>query len=369
MTTLYILPIEPLEERYTAEWYRNLPVRFSKYFKEVITIDGVQTTDGVDVGAFLDMNSTIYYKAAQMQKVSELFRKKQIKDGSTFFISDIEFWGIESLRLMSQLNGVKIKIYGFLHAASYTKEDAFEVAAPYQKYTELGWVAACDGIFVGSAYHADAFFERRIKPFAAADDIETLKNKFIVSGNPLFKEEYPDRGVEKKNKIIISNRFDFEKRPNESLTFAYLMKKRRPDVEVVITTSRATFRSNQQWLVDFARGMEQDGIVTIKAGLTKAQYHTELQESKIMLSNSIEENFGYCIAEALAYSTYPLLPNKLSHPELVDGYEPFLYNSYDEILDKMEYLLTECEVNTTSMLDNYYQAADTIGFYMRYTNA
>lgn len=338
---LYIVPIEPLEERYTGEWYKFLPGVFSENFN-VTTIDGTPTTTVVETGAFLDMNSTIHYKAGQMQKISELFRHKKIKPGSVFFISDVEFWGIESLRLLSQINQVPIKIYGFLHAASYTIEDAFAVAAPYQKYTELGWIAALDGVFVGSFYHKDAVIERRIKPYAHQSDWDSLSNKLIVTGNPLFKSAYNTSDLDlfpKKDKIVITNRFDYEKRPEQSLLTAYLIKQQLPHVEVVITTSRPTFRSNQQWLVDLARGYEKDGWVTIKENLTKEQYHNELKSAKVMLTNSIEENFGYCIAEAMIFGTAPIMPNNLSHPEFVIGDKTYLFETVDEAVNKAIYIM------------------------------
>ena len=351
---MFYVPIEPLAERYTEQWYKNFPIEFERAGFKVTVIDGKPINDFVDVGTFLDINSTVAYKSTQMEKIAKLFASKQVNPGDVFFFGDTEFWGIEVVRLLSQMNGVRVKIFSFLHAASYTKEDAIEVAAPYQKYTELGWIASMDAVFVGSEYHKQAVIDRRIVPFASPEDVEPLVNKLIVTGNPLFEQDYhvfPN--VVKENKIIISNRFDWEKRPNESLQFAYLAKKAHPDWKIVVTTSRPKFKSNKQWLVDLARSMERDGIIEIKEGLSKEQYHYELATSKIMLSNSIEENFGYCIAEAMVYNTYPLLPNKLSHPELVRNDSRMLFNDTDEILYKMEVLM-EAQDNIRWYAHMYY---------------
>lgn len=336
MNTIYIVPIEPLEERYTGEWYRFLPSEFMSEGWNVVQIDGTPTTDAIETGSFLDINSTIHYKAGQMQKISELFRKKQIKEGDVFFISDLEFWGIESLRMLSQINGVPIKIYGFLHAASYTKEDAFAVAADYQKYTEIGWLKAVDGIFVGTHYHKRAVWERRIIPIVG-DTFEgaRIAEKIHVVGNPLFMTAYDPYPTQKRNKIVITNRFDSEKRPDQSLLVARLVKEKVPDVEVVVTTSRPTFRSNKQWLVDLARMYEREGWLTIKAGLTKQQYHDELRDAKVMISNSIEENFGYCIAEAILFGVSPILCRGLSHDEMVQNDQRYLFTDIDEAVEKV----------------------------------
>lgn len=365
MTDLYIIPIEPLEERYTGEWYKFLPPAFAESGFNVVTIDGESLTNAVETGSFLDMNSTIYYKAAQMQKIAVMFRQKQIKNGSVFFVSDLEFWGIESLRLMAQINGVQIKIYGFLHAASYTKEDAFEVAAPYQKYTELGWLKAVDGVFVGSHYHKRAVMERRVLPFADEADVKEIEKKIIVTGNPLFREAYDlsdFNPARKTNKIVITNRFDYEKRPDQSLMTALLIKEKMPSVEIVVTTSRPKFKSNQQWLVDIARMYERQGLITIKEGLTKKQYHDELKTAKVMLSNSIEENFGYCVVEAIMFGVAPILTRGLSHNELVSNFDNFLFDTNDEAVEKaLAFLRAETPFNAPQFLEWYFMAAKTMG--------
>ena len=361
---LYILPIEPLEERYTGEWYRLLPEKFAEWnFETVTQIDGTPTTSVIETGSFLDINSTIHYKAGQMQKVSEMFRQKQVKEGDVFFVSDLEFWGIESLRLMSQINQVPIKIYGFLHAASYTREDAFEVAASYQKFTEVGWIAAVDGVFVGTHYHREAVIDRRLKPLNLPDaEFYQLSNKFHVVGNPLFLDAYHTNVgataevLQKENKIVITNRFDSEKRPDQSLLIAYLVKQQLPDTKVVITTSRPTFRSNQQWLVDLARSYEKEGWLEIKSGLSKQEYHNELKTAKVMISNSIEENFGYCIVEAILFGVSPILTNGLSHPELVNYNGRYLFDNISEAVEKTIAQLKDHDPPSSSHLYKYVKA-------------
>lgn len=350
MTKLYIVPIEPLAERYTEQWYRRIPEYFSSKDIDVEVIDGYQHSDTVSVGTFLDINTTIMYKNSQMINIAKMFSDGSIENGSIFFFFDTEFWGLESLRLMADMNNISIKIYSFLHAASYTLEDAFAIAAPYQKYTELGWIQACDGVFVGSAYHKQAVLERRVLPFAAPSDVINLTDKIHVVGNPLFLDEYKEFNVQKTNKVILPNRFDWEKRPNISLSFAYILKRKHPDWEFVITTSRSTFKSNRDWLVSLALEMEKDGIVTIKYGLSKEEYHKEIASSKVMLSNSIEESYGYCVAEALVYGTHPLCPNTCSHPEIVDFNHRYLFNNDDEIVEKIEYLMNTNDKVTVNHL-------------------
>lgn len=361
---IYLVPIEPLVERYSESWYRNIPLFFDNKNVEYVIIDGLCLTNTVETGTFLDINSTIHYKNSQMMRISELFYKKQVKDGDIFFFYDLEFWGLESLRLMSQMNNVKIKICGFLHAASYTIEDAFAVASDYQAYTEIGWIRATDQIFVGSNYHKQAVIDRRLKPLCPKD-WQQLADKIIVTGNPLFQSDYPDLDVPKKKKIIISNRFDWEKRPNISLDIACILKNKYPDLDIVVTTSRPLFSSNRSWLIDYARSLEKLGIIRILSGLTKEQYHTELAESIAMLTNSIEENFGYCVAEAMVYGTIPVMKNAYSHPEFITGWlaqlhkSEFLFDTEDQAVEQLSNIIDRFDCSKLYVRDRLKEAVST----------
>ncbi len=255
-----------------------------------------------------------------------MFDDGQIEDGTTFFFGDVEFWGIESIRLMADMMRIGVTLTGFLHAASYTIGDAFEIAAPYQQFTEVGWIAALDKVFVGSHYHKQAVIERRLK--LTHNRLEELADKIMVSGNPLFADAYPQfPNVAKKRQIVLTNRFDNEKEVGETLTFFHAMKVEDPSVNLVITTGRKTLRSNAPTLELRARQMAADGILEIREGLTKEEYHRTLAESLVMVSHSREENFGYCIVEAAHYNCQPLLRDNASHPELVGYLDRYVFNT------------------------------------------
>jgi glycosyltransferase involved in cell wall biosynthesis len=351
--TVYIVPIEPLEERYTESWYKNIPLAFKSAFSDVVIIDGQPLSDYVDVGTFLDLNSSAHYKSEQLKQISRLFYERKVKDGDIFFVFDVQFPGIETIKLLSSLQGIKVGIFGFCHASSYTFEDFMEPAAPFLKYFELGWLAAFDLIFVGTEYHKRAIIERRIDPLVVSEvDKKKMTDKIVVTGNPLFVSDYENLQVPKKKQLIISNRFDWEKRPNLSLDFCYILKRRVPDLNIVVTTSRPEFKSNKTWLVELARCMERDGIIQIYDNLTKKEYHTLLAESKIFLTNTIEENFGYCLLEAILYNTYPIAENKYSHPELLMNDSRFLFDDTDEIIPKALALL-ESDFEISSMAIKY----------------
>jgi glycosyltransferase involved in cell wall biosynthesis len=319
---IWLVPIEPITERYTEQWYRRFPETFKRVGFSVTTIDGVPLLENeIKVGAFLDINSTVHYKMSQLQAIAKLFHNGQIKNGDIFFFGDIEFWGLESVRLMAQMNKVDVKITGFLHAASYTQEDAFAIAAPYQQFTEVGWLAALDKVFVGSLYHKQAFVTRRL-----GSKGDALSDKIVVTSNPLFIDEYPSFDVPKHKKVLLTNRFDHEKRPAKTLKLFTKLKAAFPDWEFVVTTGRPHIRGSNDDMLALNEAVSK-GVVIVKAGLTKDQYHRELAEAYMMVSHSIEENYGYCVAEAIHYGCIPIVTRGLSHDELVTPTYQFEYHA------------------------------------------
>lgn len=360
--TLFLVPIEPIESRYTASWYRNFPPALSTDF-DVRVIDGVPLTDKIEVGSFLDINSTVAYKSSQMQAIAKLFREGNVPNGSVFFVLDIEFWGIEAIRLMAQMNGVNVTLVGFLHAGSYYTDDAFAVAAPYQQYTEVGWVAAFDLVMVGSQYHKDMFVEKRLVPAGRSD----LAARISVCPNPLFEQDYARTGKPKVNQVVLPNRVDWGKRPDLAFTIAALVKAKRPDWKFVVTTGKDDLHSDRKWLSDYAYWLESQGVLEIKRGLSKAQYHEVLETSKIMLTTSIDETFGYCIAESMHYGTLPLMRQGLSHTEFQCPSE-FYFKDEDDAIEKLVDMMDNTDYYGNCMADDM-EATDFEGKYLRGVDA
>lgn len=351
MTKIYDFCLESLEERYSSQWNEMFPREFKKAGLEYVRVDGDTLTSRIETGSFLDVSSTNYYKASQIKKISRLFYEYKIRDGDIFFVHDMWF-PIEMLKYMITLNKVKVKIYCYLHAGSYTKEDFIECLSDWAKYQEVAWARAVDGIFVGSEYHKQSFIERRVKKYATEKDAENIIKKIHVTGAPFCTQDAINminnrttRILTKKKRIIFPNRFDYEKRPNMFLSATMILKREFPDWEFVVTSSSSEFKSNREWLIQQALVLEEQGYIKIRINLSKKEYYTMLAESMFMLSTTIEENFGYCTLEAMTFNTIPIVPNKYSHPELLKGLTQYMYDDYDDMIDMLREYMTKCETN------------------------
>ena len=124
MTKIYIVPVEPLDSRYSRQWYDHIPILL-----DTTGVDNVVIIEGEDVpatptpGAFLDFGATNIYKSSQLMIIAQLFRENNIQDGDKFLYTDAWNPTVIQLRYMAELLGKKIEIHGLWHAGSYDPQD------------------------------------------------------------------------------------------------------------------------------------------------------------------------------------------------------------------------------------------------------
>ena len=342
---LYIIELESLKERYTEWWSHYIPEEIRKIGVDFEIISGTSLSDTVETGTVLDAGSTNYFKASQLQKISELFYNKKIKPYDIFFVADIWFPGIEMIRYMSQLYQIPVKIYGVWHAGSTTHGDFAEPMHNWSKNFEIGFLNICDGIFVGSDYSKKAIIERLLYS-VSEEEAESIFNRIHAYGMPIDYEYLQQFSSDKKENIILfPHRPDIEKNPHIWINIIQGLSTFWEDFEkyeFVFCTSKAKYQSQSSW-INALLGSVKTKIenIEIYENLAKEKYYQLLGKSRLMISTTSEENFGYCAVEALALGTQILVPNAFSHPEIVEDKDSLLYDSYDDLMKKVSKISTE----------------------------
>ena len=78
--TVYIVDIEAVDTRYTAQWKKYLPVQLQQATGlEVEVISGGETPQATTPGAFLNFGGTNVYKSNQLMQIGEMFCNGIIK--------------------------------------------------------------------------------------------------------------------------------------------------------------------------------------------------------------------------------------------------------------------------------------------------
>jgi len=294
MKTIFLVPIEPIDSRYTKQWYENIPKIIGDRITElkldpweVVTVAGEGATNGTTDGAFLDFAATNYYKAAQVQAISELFMHGRVKPGDKFLVTDAWNFAITAIRYMSDLLEIPVEIHGIWHAGNYDPTDilGMKMQKDWPPHQERAWYYACDYNWFATNFHRSMF----LKNLGICDAFKAHR-----SGQP---HEYIIPQLEdlldtpKQDKVIWPHRYNADKQPKIA----------------------------EELKTDF------NMIITAKMGLNKEAYYRELASSKVIFSCALHENLGISIMEAVLSGVIPVLPDRCSYAEMYPA--EFLYPS------------------------------------------
>ena len=210
MANLWYVPLEPLDKRYTVLMDKQLQNEFVKHKIKYEKIGGETLRDEIKVGSFLDAVSTNYYKLSQLQKILKLIDSEQIKNGDTFFFSDLWFPGIEAIPYTAAFKKLKINITGIMHAGSWTEtDDVRTYMKNWAKYIEQGWFEFIDKIFVGSYFHRNEIIKRK----RIIDSSKIKVTGLTFDSKEIYSMVKPMPWKDRKNQIIFPHRLHWEKQP------------------------------------------------------------------------------------------------------------------------------------------------------------
>lgn len=290
MNTIYIVPIEPIDARYTKQWYDNIPgiladaisVRGTNY--SVKTIDGVAIPAGTTTGAFLDFGATNVYKASQTEAISRLFSSGEITAGDKFLVTDAWNFAVTAIRYMSDLLDIPVEIHGIWHAGAYDPTDilGYKMRKPWPHHQERAWFHACDYNYYATNFHKDMFLRNlAIEP--------EFHHKAVRSGQPhtpIIDQccQYWNNTLIKSDTMIWPHRYNADKQP-----------------EIV---------------EDLQNHIYGKTLITQKLKLNKSEYYETMGRCKVLFSCSLHENLGISVMEGVLAGVIPVLPDRCSYSEM-----------------------------------------------------
>lgn len=295
MGRIIYLPFEELPQRYTAMW--NFAIRQNLTADDII-VDVDNSEHVIRNGEFLDTFGTIAYKQSQIERIANLFQKNVIKDNDVFFVPDIFYPGLESIRYMAELSGIKVKIVAFNHAGRADKYDFVQNLGKWADIQEAAWHKMCDVVLVGSKHQK----ENVEKKFG--------KKNVIVTG-AVWDKKWMDNNCgsidkrEKEDFVIYPHRICKEK------GFELFIKaaNANPNLQFVITSCgnkkeiKSTLPAN----------------VTYQCNLSKHEYYKIFAKAKYYLSTAYQETFGYTIQEAIYFGCNIIVPKFACYSEYVSS--------------------------------------------------
>jgi glycosyltransferase involved in cell wall biosynthesis len=211
-------------------------------------------------------------------------------------------------------------------------------------FTDITTALAADCIVFNSRAHSDAFFGAlpdflkmmpEYRPGWVVDEIRSKAQILypgcrFAAGEPVVEDFFR----EKPPLIIWNHRWEFDKNPDE---FFHALD--------AVLQAGAEFRlallgENRQVVPKaFISARERYGERIVQYGYeeNRQQYLNWLAQGSIVVSTAQQENFGISVVEAIRYGCLPLLPARLSYPEIIpaDYHPAVLYGGQQELVEKL----------------------------------
>ena len=353
---IWIMALEPIETRYTGEWYEHIPALFKEKLGDkfdVWQVDGVRKDTELTPGAFLNFSDTNYWKSSQLLNFLQYLNQGIVGPNDHIVYTDA--WNPTAIQLkyMRNLLGHNWTLHGLWHAGSYDPQDFLGRLVgnkPWVRNAEKSMFDCYDHNYFATEFHVELFMK------------ELLNNGYTVE-NPWFHEDWEERYESGK---IVRSGWPMEYLPTK------LAAKGIPKKNQIVFPHRIAPEKQVEIFRDLAKMMpEYEFVVCQDRKLTKQEYHTILAESKIVFSCSLQETLGIGVPEGALVGALPLVPHRLSYKEMYPNWCKYpsewtedwqSYQFYRERLyDKIKYfienyngLATNLNTLNEGLMNNYF---------------
>jgi glycosyltransferase involved in cell wall biosynthesis len=140
--------------------------------------------------------------------------------------------------------------------------------------------------------------------------------------------------------IVWNHRWEFDKRPGEF--FAALDAVRERGREFRLALLGESFQAVPK---EFLAARDRLGARIVRYGFVedRGAYQEWLRRGAIVVSTAAQENFGMAVVEAVRHGCFPLLPARLSYPEILEArfHADCLYRDGEDLVRRLDALLAE----------------------------
>ena len=304
MNTLWIVDIEPLDNRYTKQWQTHIPNLANQTLGDkykVVNLPGMaEGYSRPQRGAFFNFAATCEYKASQAAGIARLFNHGEVKAGDVFFFTDAWNQTVHSVRYMSELLKIPVKIVGIWHAGWYDPTDILGETirnTNWVYHLESSMANAYDLNLFGTLQHLEKFLR-------VHHDVDT--DAFAVCGYPLEYIRELKNTSKKENIVVFPHRLNADKAPH-------------------------VFDAIRNYVHDELHRKDILFFKTQEQDLSKDGYYEFLKRCKVVFSANKHENLGIGTFEAMTAGCIPLVPDKLSYAEMYPAL--FKYACHDSLYD------------------------------------
>lgn len=209
-----------------------------------------------------------------------------------------------------------------------------------------------DRILFNSRYHLDSFFDalpnflKHFPEYNELGSVERLRQKSAVLAVGIdlqrlnrVKEQPGKPEVTQEAPLILWNqRWEYDKNPEDFFSALFLLADEGIPFRLALCGQQygkhpPVFTSGQLRLAD---------RIVHAAYASPDAYAELLWQADVTVSTALHEFFGISILETIYAHTFPILPNRLSYPQLLPHsyHAHCLYRNQDDLVDRLRWSLT-----------------------------
>ena len=186
--------------------------------------------------------------------------------------------------------------------------------------TNLTSALAADAVWFNSQFHLDSFLDALAKFLKSMPDhqpleaIEKIRAKSSV--HPPGITDFPTRRVREPGplRILWAARWEHDKNPEDFFEALGILKGK--NVPFRLSVIGQSFQDRPE-IFEQAHNDFHDHIDFWGYQQSREDYERALCQADVVVSTANHEFFGISIVEAIAAGAYPLVPNRLSYPEIL----------------------------------------------------
>lgn len=215
-------------------------------------------------------------------------------------------------------------------------------------FVNLASMLTANRVLFNSAYHRNAWFAalprylRRFPDFREVGVVKRLEQRSAVlpvgvDMAALDAARPPARTAAQPPLILWNQRWEYDKNPEAFFAALFALA----DAGVPFQLALAGERFGRQPPAFTAAAKRLGDRIVHTGYLPAAQYRALLWRADITISTAVHEFFGVSIVEAIACETFPLLPHRLSYPELLPErwHDACLYADQEGLLRRLRWAL------------------------------
>jgi len=241
----------------------------------------------------------------------------------------------------------------YFHENQLTYPVRVEDERDYQfAMTNLTGALAADAVWFNSQFHMDSFLGALTKflksmpdhqPFEAIDRIRAKS-----SVHPPGITDFPARRARKAGplRILWAARWEHDKNPEDFFEALSMLTKNK--ISFRLSVIGQSFRDRPE-VFEKAHDLFQEHIDLWGYQKSRNDYERALRQADVIVSTANHEFFGIGLLEAVAAGAYPLVPERLSYPEILglgqlEGAGRFFYDGTpSDLADKLSELTARIE--------------------------